>query len=993
MFKNLVGLITCLVLTGVAYGQGTIRGTVVDADDQEVIPYTIVGLKNRSEKTRTDFEGEFEFKVPAGTYTLVASNSKSGYMDEVELEVTVVDGDVSVVKIELRTAESIKKLGPVIVKASKGGGSVSREQDDERRQNEAGATEGVTKEQMQEQGATNVVDAIQTAPGLSIEDGKSVYIRGLGDRYTKTILNGMEIPGLDPDRNSVQMDIFPAAVVDNITVYKTFVPNLTGDFTGGLVDITTKDLPSERTIYAKASLGYNSMATFNSNFLSYEGGALDFLGIDDGSRELPVRVTDKFPHPSQDDPQQSILTNRFSKVMSAQQSMSFLNQTYAFAYGNRKVFKLKDSSNLDYGYNAVINYRAWNNFYEDVQYSEFRLESTNGTPLNELEKSRVSQGMLAESNVLWTALVGQSLKFNLTKLKLTLFHTQNGQSSAASLLEEDFEDNPGTLEKTSLQYTQRSVSNLNLHGFHYLDTAGAGKWTLDWKVSPTYSLIKDPDIRSTALAYYLDSAGAPVYGFDASLGAQTRRIWRSLNEINLGGRFDLAYTHEMESGRKTEVKFGGLNTYKTRSFSIQQYIFDYYPPSATVEFSGDPDWYFQEENIWSPETGEGLYTTGAFEPANQYDARQNVSGAYVMNEFPITNDFRATYGLRVEHAQNWYSGQNNLGTEIFEDTLILDEYSFLPSVNLVYKIEKPADSSHYKRYTNLRGAYTKTVARPSLKEKSLAQIYDPIQGRTFNGNIDLIQTDIHNFDARWEYFFGRTELLSASAFYKQFLNPIELVAFSTDPDNTQPLNTGTAQVYGAEVEIRKAVGFSKKGKEHLGLLVGANYTYVVSKVDMRESMMMVGPDSLISEKELRESYARAGETIGNFRPMYGQSPYIINAFATFRNDSLGLICNVSYNVQGKKLAVIGTGRIPDVYEQPFHSLNFKVSKTFGIDNEWQASLTGKNLLLSTRRKLYESYNATSQIYSYFNPGMTISASISYNLSGKRTKKAPVETGN
>ena len=174
-------------------------------------------------------------------------------------------------------------------------------------------------------------------------------------------------------------------------------------------------------------------------------------------------------------------------------------------------------------------------------------------------------------------------------------------------------------------------------------------------------------------------------------------------------------------------------------------------------------------------------------------------------------------------------------------------------------------------------------------------------------------------------------------------------------------------------------------KEHLSFVVGVNYTYVVSQVDMRESLITSGGITK-TEKQIREENARVGQTIGNFRPMYGQSPYIINAFATFKNDSLGLIFNTSYNVQGKKLAAIGIGRIPDVYEQPFHSLNFKVSKSFGADGAWQASLTSKNLLLSTRRRLYESFNATSQVYSYFNPGMTITAGVSYNLIGKKDKK-------
>jgi len=173
----------------------------------------------------------------------------------------------------------------------------------------------------------------------------------------------------------------------------------------------------------------------------------------------------------------------------------------------------------------------------------------------------------------------------------------------------------------------------------------------------------------------------------------------------------------------------------------------------------------------------------------------------------------------------------------------------------------------------------------------------------------------------------------------------------------------------------------------LSFVLGANFTYVVSRIDLRESLIPVG-DTLIQEKEIRLENAREGEEIGDYRQMYGQSPYIINAFATFRNDSLGLIFNVNYNVQGEKLAVIGIGRIPDVYEQPFHSLNVKVSKRFGSQDQWQTSITGRNLLMARRVLRYESFKADSEIYSAWSPGFNVSASISYNLTGQKKKKTP-----
>lgn len=986
-----------IVATTLSYAQGTIRGTVKDKETQEPMAFASVKLKvnGATKGAKTDFDGEYQINVPAGTYVVTISNTTEGYIDKEET-VTVVNGEIQVLNVELsKTEEMIKaqEVGGVEVVYTKTKIAETIEKGMKIRDAEPGPTDIMTDEEMKQRGARTVVDAVVASPGVTIEDGKNVYVRGLGDRYTKTILNGMEIPGLDPDKNSVQLDIFPSAVVSNITIYKTFIPNWGGDYTGGLVNITTKDLPQERYIYAKAGLGYNNLATFNSDYRTYEGGSLDFLGFDDGTRALPVSKFATFPNPVLGDELLEIRTRAFGKTMASSQQAQFMNQTYAFGYGDRVVFR-KDQDfkkRITYGYNLVANYRNSHRYYEDVEYGEYRLESGVDGPLFELEKSRVATGEQSEHNVLWTALIGQSVKWGRTKIDLTLFRTQNGMSSTAFLREEDFEDNPAKLERTSLEYTQRSVSNANLAGRHFLDTNN--RWKLEWKLSPTFSSIDDPDIRSTALAYETDSLGNPTsYDFDPAVGAQTRRIWRSLKEYNLGGRFDFEYKFKIDSSRVSEITFGGLNTYRARDFEILQYLFEF-RNGDNVDFSSDPDWYFLDENIWTPESDQGMWVNsplGPIEPANNFSARQNVVGAYAMNRLPITEKLEATYGVRVENAKNWYTGQNNLGDQVIEDSMILDAWNVLPSINAAYKIEHKKDANRkYTTKTNYRAAYTTTVARPSFKEKSLAQIFDPLQGRTFNGNIDLQQTTIHNFDARWEHFFGRVELVSVSGFYKRFIDPIELIAFNTAPDNVQPLNTGTADVFGGEVEVRKAIGFNKESKRHLSFVVGGNFTYVVSRVDMRESRIPIGAEYLI-EKEVRQDNAREGEVIGNYRQMYGQSPYIVNAFTTFRNDSLGLIVNVNYNVQGPKLAVIGTGRIPDVYEQPFHSLNLKVSKTFGSENQWQGSLTGRNLLLDRRERLYQSFNATPQVYSAWSPGFTISASVSYNLTGKKKKQLPKE---
>lgn len=972
MFKSIVLVSISVFCSLTVFAQSKITGVVKDSISGEPIPFAKVKVEGQNNGANTDFDGAYTIKAEPGNYILVFSMANEGYED-ISKEIELAQNETVELNVNLIKSSSVINLKEATVRHIKTEGASSVEADDKRRQEATGATDGMTKEQMQNSGASTAVEAAAMVPGLSVEDGKSVYVRGLGDRYTKTILNGMEIPGLDPDRNSVQMDIFPATVIDNITVYKTFTPNLSGDFTGGLVDITTKDFPSGQTFYVKASLGYNTAATFNKDYISYEGGKLDFLGFDDGTRALPIRTTDKFIDPSQGDPSLTNLTSAFGKTMATEKAKNFLDQNYSVNYGDRFSKELRSKQRLDYGFNVVLNYRNSHRFYEDVQFNEYRKDPD----LSEtrLFRDRSSIGALAENDVMWTALLGQSMKIKNSKYSLTLLHTQNGKSSASNLTQENSESNPAVLVKQNLMYTQRSVSNANLSGRHLMGKNR--KLKFDWKLSPTLSKINDPDIRSTVLEKDTTASGETIYLLEQSVGAEIRRTYRDLTEYNLSGRFDFTYKFNVWDSLESELMFGALNTYKKRSFNVYDYIFNV---ENATGFEEDPDWYFQDENIWNTDTDQGTYGKGERQLANSFVASQNVTGAYVMNELPITKNFNATYGLRVEHATNNYTGQNNVGDVKYVNERVLDEWSLLPSINLVYRINKSKTDSTAARNTNIRAAYTKTVARPSFKEKSISQIYDPIQGRRYNGNIDLLQTSIHNADLRYEYFFGRTELISASVFYKHFINPIEVVANVAAPSEVQPVNAGVADVYGAELEIRKALGF--QDRPHISLVAGANFTYVLSRIDMNKVKTTVGGVEY-TEKEVRELNARDGEVIEDYRPMSGQSPFIINGFLTFKNDSLGLTVNASYNVQGKKLAVIGVGSLPDVYEQPFHSLNLKVSQAFGENRQWKASISGKNLLASKRAKYYESFEATPQIYELFNQGVQITGSISYIFQGKK----------
>ena len=386
-------------------------------------------------------------------------------------------------------------------------------------------------------------------------------------------------------------------------------------------------------------------------------------------------------------------------------------------------------------------------------------------------------------------------------------------------------------------------------------------------------------------------------------------------------------------GMDSKIKTGIYTSLKERDFEIFNYLF--LPRNqGELDINGNPDQILAPENIWSRENQSGTYLIGNYEPANTFNARQQVFAGYVMNELPLTKKLKLTYGARVEKADNFYTGQNNQGTIKLRDAKILDNFNVLPSANLLVSLTDK---------TNLRVSANRTVARPSFKENSVAQIQDRISGRTFLGNIDLKQSTINNADIRWERFFGSGQLVSASVFFKQFIDPIQLVVFdATTPSNYQPKNLEDTNVFGLELEINKNLDFVSASLSDFN--VGLNYTYVKAQI-----------------------------------PLVGLSPSIFNANLSYNNRPSGIEGSVSFNVQARRLSIVGAGRIEDVYENPFPTLNFRLAKQFGENKQYGVSVGGENLLNSKKWRTYNTNDGSEAIFDSFNPGRQFNVSLSYKI--------------
>ncbi len=937
-FKLIFGFLLVLFFgQGIQAQNATFRGQMIDQETTEPVPFANIYIEELGTGDVSDLDGFFSFDLEPGTYNIVFSYV--GYNDYKLKDLVLAPGAEEVMTIQMGVGI---ELDEVVVTAEETRSSIVGITTLRNKANQM--LDAIPAELIKQAGDGDAGEAIKRVSGVSVEGGKHVFVRGLGDRYTKTTLNGMDIPGLDPDRNSVELDIFPTNLVENIIVYKNFTPDLSGDFTGGNVDITTKSFPDRKTTDLSVSLGFNPSMHFNSNFVGYQGGQTDFLGFDDGGRALPFHPLTKIIDPSQTTgPELFNITNSFSKTMSAQRVGNGMNTGFGFSTGNQI-----NKQDLTIGYNLSLSYKNNSTFYEGNQYNLARY-SNDADDFN-LEQTQTGYGDVGQNDVFWSAMAGAAVKWKQHKFTLNALRLQNGTRSAAEITTINGFENPATLLKDNLEYAQREVTNFLLKGSHALSE---GKHKIDWSLSPTIIQVDEPDIRFSAWERLPDGTlqQAPA------VGAITSRTFRNLEEQSLAGKANYTLEFDQWSDLESKFKFGVAATRKMRTFDIQNYLVRV-RNQGSLDLNGNPDALFATENILNSDDEAGTFIKGNFQPSNNFEATAQVLAAYVMNELPITSKLNMIYGVRLEKADNYYTGENNQGNIEYNNEKVLDDLDLLPSLNLVYKL---------KEKMNLRGSYSRTLARPSFKEKSIAQIQDRISGIVFNGNIDLVSTNIDNADIRWEAFGKKGQSVSVSSFYKAFKNPIELVIFdATAPDNFQPVNVGNASVLGLEFEGRKNLDFISPRLN--GFSIATNITVVKSQVEMKEQ-----------EYEARKLAARTGQTIEKTRAMVGQSPFIVNASMAYKSLEKGWEANLSYNVQGERLAVAGIGYNPDIFEKPFHSLNFKAGKSFGKDDRMKASLAVGNILGSKRHRVYNGYNTESTTFQLFDPGRIFNLGFSYKL--------------
>jgi TonB-dependent receptor len=938
-------LLVSFLCLGFASAQtGKVTGNLIDGEFVEPLAFGNILVKGTTTGTTSDFDGKYELELDPGTYTLVFSFV--GYNTQEISDVVITADNVTNLDVTLET----NSLDTIILTASVKRNSESAVLNLQKKS--VTLLDGLSAQAIKSSGAGNVAAAIKSVPGVSIEGGKYVYVRGLGDRYTKSILNGIDIPGLDPDRNTIQMDLFPTSILDNVIVLKSAAAEYPADFTGGIVNIVTKDFPTKAEYSLSLGSSYNPDMHFNESYLTSQGSNTDIFGYDDGTRNLPINRYQPIPSTSENRLLLNTLTNRFEKELAAKQEMSGMDFDMGFTLGNQY-----DIGDDKIGYQTSFSYKNTTTFFENRVDGAY-IKDPQDTSENELLAALDSRGSEGINNIILNGMAGIAYKTQKSKFKVNVLHVQNGESTAGFFDQIISQDGTGgalePLTKNSITYTERSITNLLLTGKHRLNSISDEKaFNFEWKLSPTFSKVMDKGHRITPLQQS-DEGNSFLSPSASTLPIQ---LWRNLLEESWAGKVDFDKTIALFN-RPAKIKFGGAYTYKFRDFSIDDYTFNIRGDQSFIA-DGNVDDLLDSENVWNPTSDNGTYLINidTFNPIDAYEGEQHIGANYFSLEFNVSEKLKTVLGLRTEFFKTYYTGTRDNATIFFDRDLILDEFDFFPSANVIYSVNDD---------TNLRASYSRTTARPSFKEASVSQIFDPITNRLFIGNIDLVPTYINNFDLRYEYFGDNGQMFAISGFYKGFKDAIEQQFFINAPTQLTVGNLGDANVIGAEFELRHRLGFIAESLNDLKF--NLNFSIIQSQLTMSDD-----------EFEGRKASARDGETIDRERQLQGQAPFLVNFGLDYNNDDLGLQTGLFYNIQGKTLEVVGIREVPDVYTKPFNSLNFTFNKTFGEDENSSINLKITNILDSSRLSEYESFGAQNQIFTLRDPGTTFSLGYSYKF--------------
>lgn len=971
--KNLfIALISCFVVHTALFGQGTLRGKVLDENGEPLTGTSIVLKSQLTVGTVCDLSGQYSLKINS-TGPQVILVSFMSYRT-IEDTISLKNGEVLIRNYNMQPASS--EISEVVIL-----GQANKSKDiymEKIQTRSAVSLNYISSEMIKKTGDTNVSSAVARVSGVST-NGSFISVRGIGDRYMKTAINGSRIPTLDPFTNNIKLDMFPASLVDNIVITKTASPDLPGDWAGAYLSVETKNYPDKLSVNIETSFGYNQQSTFK-DVVTSQRSSTDWLGFDDGMRDInhgdfiPVKqltthggfpyndlvnLYDEFIALGLGDFFKSLGVTHIDNDASLYAKLGYIQLgLMGTTQIDDPVANAKAKALFDKEYkpkaDRLVNAAAiqiqnklfpnnWNathrraplNFSQS--FSVGNQSTLFGMPCGYLFGLRYASSMQYDPNFKAHNFIGE----DQTTFRLQYDTIMQGNSKETN--------GWSALLNLSVKYhPNNSISLLfmpNVIGVNNVRDGNIYNWD---KTAETFDTFRNhrnaifyeqrkqlvyqvksehylpgPRLKIELNASYTNgSSVAPDFKSVVVGNSQDDRYFRYLLEDVLDSRlsFELPLGNATMAGT-TKLKFGTAYQYNSRK--SDQYDYEYWARNESY-YVGNVDTALR-----------GFYYINN-DPSNHSIGYSKIKAGFIMLDVAILPAIRFSGGVRLEQANMLSDNELYYNNKIPDnDTRRIvpparfNEVNYLPSGNLIIKLKRDEAAP-----INLRFGYSQSLARPSIRELSIFRTYDYELDAIVQGNNALKQVQIKNYDVRLEAYFASGDNVSVSFFYKDFKNHIEAIQVGSG-------NVQDGIIWKNSSSNSWLKGIELEGKKNIikQLECRFNVSLINSFAKINKSYTTIPGNILVD-----------GETVSH--TMLGQAPYVINGILSYHSDKIGLAATLSYNRQGARLVRVGLNSSnPDVYEMPRNLLDFKVSQSIG--KHFNASLKIQDLLKTSIVRSYK----------------------------------------
>ena len=861
-------------------GKGTITGTVLDKDGFPIPGATVV-IAGSNTGTATDIKGNFTLKdVPTRTYMVEVSCIS--YQKMRISDVKVAGGRTTPLDVILQ--DETEMLNEVVVTATYNKASANALYSKQKTM--VAMSDGISADLVKKTSDNNMAQVLRRVSGVTIDNGKYVNVRGMGERYNNVQLNGASLPSTEPNRRNFAFDVIPSGLVDNVTIAKTFTPDLPGEFTGGLIEVQTLAVPSKKFLDISLGTGMNTQST-GKDFLSNKRFKSDWLFGEMNDRQW-------YAGRSEDEGKIGTQNAALKNTFGMKKFTAMPIQNYSLTFGA--------PIELGYGHKlgvvAALTYRNEQTTEEYKEMNTITKDSLNGP--GKRYKFVTSVGAVA--NVGW----------EIRNHKITWRNMFNNRFQHTNLERYIFKYT--TAFNTYEQYSVPLRSQLwqtQLEGEHRLFNENL---IATWNASYNQIGRTNPDDRyalgnvqgnvEDGLVDWSSTVTSSQFGLEDG-----HLMYSNLKEKKKTIGFNLEHPFVVK-GNKQTIKTGYMGTFRTSNYE-QQYLHAMFGNKG----EGWDAWKELQES--HPELGE-LYdpknfASGAIyyapsglsglNEADYYEGKQNIHAAYLMGEFTFFRKLHLTAGVRMEDATT--EVQTTIGADRVDSLVSVKKTDWLPAATLVYNITDNI---------NARFAYSRTIARPDFRELTPCNYYnvdDRIEVKSRGG---LKQSHSDNFDLRLEWYPQAGEVVSVSAFYKKFKSPIEMVTRKTMDLRyvLHPFNIDDASVKGIEINLRKSLAFIAPGSFLKDVYVSGNATFLSGDVTYNLERLQNAASGIDREVKTQD----------RSRPLQGLSPYTVNAGLTYQGKILGAALN--YGRNGRKLLFAGDYE----YEASRDVLDLQISARF-----------------------------------------------------------------